>query len=127
MSGTIDCRARPVKVLGLGGVPRWEEGKRPVQIAAGGAHSVAVLEDGGVLTWGCDNFGQVVLFRKVPFTVTLCCKYTWALTGGGAHGAATISGSLAAESRWPQRRVCGWSRARCFCVWKSPIFSDLAY
>ena len=78
LSGTIDCRARPVKVLGLSGarpvkvlglsgVPRWEEGKRPVQIAAGGAHSVAVLEDGGVVTWGCDNFGQVVFLEKSHF------------------------------------------------------------
>ena len=92
MTGTIDCRARPVKVLGLGGVPRWEEGKRPVQIAAGGAHSVAVLEDGGVVTWGCDNFGQL---------------------GSGKPLAATAGLRLVPGQVF-------------LCVWKSPIFSDLA-
>ena len=81
-------------MLGLGGVPRWEEGKRPVQIAAGGAHSVAVLEDGGVVTWGCDNFGQVFFLGKVPFTVTLSCKYTWALTGGGGTWGCNNFGQL---------------------------------
>jgi hypothetical protein len=69
--GTIDCRASPVKVLGLGGVPRLEEGKRPVQIAAGGAHSVAVLEDGGVVTWGCDNFGQLGSGKPLAATAGL--------------------------------------------------------
>lgn len=48
--GTLEARAAPVQVPGLGGA-RF--------VAAGFGHSVAVLADGQVYTWGLNDVGQL--------------------------------------------------------------------
>ena len=68
--GSISCSAHPVRVrrCGLsnasdaqqsGGMGCSEIVNRAVKVATGVAHSVAAMEDGSVLTWGCGNCGQL--------------------------------------------------------------------
>ena len=65
--GSVWCSDVPVRVVGIGpSTPETGEtadarrvGPRAVKISAGSAHSVAVMDDGRVMTWGCDNCGQL--------------------------------------------------------------------
>jgi alpha-tubulin suppressor-like RCC1 family protein len=49
--GTMIARAKPVAVKGIGGAVS--------QVAAGDVHSVALLADGSVMTWGFNGYGQL--------------------------------------------------------------------
>jgi len=69
--GTISCSARPVQVRRetfTNGSAATDAARadacaalltKAAKIAAGGAHSVAAMEDGRVMTWGCGNCGQL--------------------------------------------------------------------
>ncbi len=53
--GSTDLRAAPVQVIGLDG----SEGNKATAIAAGAYHSLALIEDETVLSWGSNEFGQL--------------------------------------------------------------------
>lgn len=54
--GTIGSKTYPVIVKGVGGIGRLENIK---QIATGNYTSYALTEDGKVLSWGSNSFGQI--------------------------------------------------------------------
>ncbi len=77
-------------VIGVtGGGSGGGRGGRAVEVAAGGAHSVALLEDGCVMTWGCDNCGQLGSGARV----------------GGAGGVRLLAAVVAAIARVPVVQV----------------------
>jgi len=53
--GTRDSRREPAIVQ----FPAFEQGPHVVAIAAGATHSLAVLESGDLLGWGCNSSGQL--------------------------------------------------------------------
>jgi alpha-tubulin suppressor-like RCC1 family protein len=72
-----------------------------VDIAAGGEHSMALREDGGVWTWGADSSGQLgrpeIFFNSIPSLVELPFPIR-SVAGGGEHSLALAN----------DRTVFGW-------------------
>ena len=85
-SGTL--RSTPVQVQNLGGVKA---------IAAGGDHSLAVINDGTVLAWGRNNFGQLgdgtTIDRALPVPVQNLSGITSVAAGYG-HSLALNSACM---------------------------------
>jgi alpha-tubulin suppressor-like RCC1 family protein len=79
------CSATPVAVGGLSGV---------TAIAAGGAHSLALLSNGTVMAWGANGDGQLgdgtTTNRDVPVAVSGLTGVI-AVGAGGAHSLALLS------------------------------------
>ena len=86
--GTTASAPQPVIVNGL---------SRTKDLAAGGAHTCALLEDGSVRCWGSNGFGQLgngqspeaLSFSAVPVPVKLAG--VTAISRGGSHTCAVLS------------------------------------
>ncbi len=86
--GATVSRNSPVSVLGLGsGV---------ISIAAGGEQTCALMTTGGVKCWGANANGQVgdntTTMRTSPVDVTGLASGVVAVSAGGAHTCALVSG-----------------------------------
>jgi hypothetical protein len=128
--GRADRRA-PTLVVGL-------QARRVVQLAAGGAHSLALDEGGALLGWGANHAGQLglcrgddllqpVLLRTMPRAPPpppeprgappggAAPFYGWALCAGEAHSAVArraFPGAFPKRSRpAPPARPAGRARA----------------
>ncbi len=85
--------------LGNGSIARMDEAPVAVSgllgvaaISAGGAHSMALLSDGAVLTWGEDKFGELGIGSSgepsdVPVTVSALTEVK-GIAAGGSHDLA---------------------------------------
>ncbi|ERN14979.1 ultraviolet-B receptor UVR8 [Amborella trichopoda] len=86
-----DWRPQPVPSL---------DGVRIIQIASGGFHSMALTDDGKVLTWGHGRHGQLghgsIQNQKVPVVVEALAdeKLIYVACGGSSSAAITESGKL---------------------------------
>jgi alpha-tubulin suppressor-like RCC1 family protein len=83
-----DKRLAPTKVNGISG---------PIAIAAGGAHTCALMSSGQVLCWGANGSGQLgdgmMLDRETPQPVSMITDGT-TISAGRAHSCArTQSGT----------------------------------
>src|SRR5205807_9399049 len=85
------CSASPVAVTGLSGVSA---------IAAGGAHSLALMRNGTVMAWGNNGKGQLgdgsTTNSDVPFAVTGLSGVTAIAAGGGDSLALLSNGTVMA-------------------------------
>jgi alpha-tubulin suppressor-like RCC1 family protein len=83
--GTEACSASPVAVSALNGV---------TAVAAGGGHSLALLENGTVWAWGANGSGQLgngtTTGSDVPVAVSEL-KGVTAIAAGGTHSLALLS------------------------------------
>ncbi|MFL6076449.1 MAG: RCC1 domain-containing protein, partial [Mycobacteriales bacterium] len=73
--GTVTNRARPVRVLGMrGAVAVVASGGGGDSDPGGRGHSMALLDDGTVWTWGCNDHGELgdgtTTERHTPVQVT---------------------------------------------------------
>jgi len=98
-NGTYDCRF-PVYVWGVN-----EPGPYPrsylsgvTSIAAGSVHSLAVLSDGRVVSWGCDNRGELGDGRSGPGVYRRVPGYVLGVGGAGQLVATEVVASASSES-----------------------------
>jgi alpha-tubulin suppressor-like RCC1 family protein len=86
--GSTTDRTTPVSVSGLSGLSVHS-------VAAGGAHTCAVISDGSVRCWGDNANGQLgdgtTIDRTSPVQVSLGGLNVHSITAGGAHACAIIS------------------------------------
>jgi alpha-tubulin suppressor-like RCC1 family protein len=86
--GTKTGRITPVPVSGLGGAA--------VGIAAGGDHTCALLDDGGVKCWGRNSYGQIgdgtQTDKLIPTAVSGLSTGAVAVVAGGSHTCALLNG-----------------------------------
>ena len=86
--GTTTLRASPVDVSGLASGVR--------AVAAGGGHTCALVEDGGVKCWGWNGYGQLgdgtCAERHTPVDVSGLSSATPAISAGGNHTCALLAG-----------------------------------
>lgn len=92
-NGTTTNSTIPVTVTGLGGPA--------VALAAGEFHSIALLADGTVKTWGYNTFGQLGngnnTSSNIPVAVTGLTGKVTAIAAGGLHSMALMEdGSIMA-------------------------------
>jgi len=86
--GTEEIRSTPVTVIGLGGEVQ--------AIAAGSAHTVALMADGTVKAWGQNNYGQLGVdtpsdYSSIPVTVTGLGGEARAIAAGYYHSVAPMT------------------------------------
>jgi len=86
-NGTTVSSSTPISVSGLGGPA--------IAVAAGTSHSVALMADGTVKTWGYNNYGQLgnntTTSSTTPVTVTGLGGTVIAVAAGGNHTAALLA------------------------------------
>ena len=85
--GTRNDRSSPAKVaLGVG--------KKAVSLSSGSYHTCASMDDGGVLCWGANDFGQLgdgtVVERLIPVSVELGVGVTVSEVSSGASHTCAI-------------------------------------
>lgn len=94
-TGNLQSSAVPVDVLKTGAL----SGKRVIQVAAGGQHSLALTSEGKVYSWGNNNGGQLgnnsTASSSVPVAVYensgLADKTVIAIAAGSVHSLALTS------------------------------------
>lgn len=84
--GTLTDRLSPVSVVGLVGTPKV--------VAAGGASTCAVNEQGGAMCWGINNFGQLGNGNLTSSKTPVSTYYTSGVRGialSGQHACVTLT------------------------------------
>ncbi|MEX2236826.1 MAG: protein kinase [Dehalococcoidia bacterium] len=115
--GTFACSTTPVQVGGLTGVSA---------VSAGGLHSLALLADGTVATWGDDGFGQLAHGSAPDQCGAVPCSSTpeiipgltdvVAIAAGFGHSLAVRSDGTVVAWGWDQHGQLGdgdGSAAQC--------------